>query len=196
MNISLKLHLLFVIIIIALMFYMHFMNKNMTVFETELNLLKAKVNALLPPDIQSIDKQVKKILDIPDSIREESESDNDSVSTTEIKDIIDTIEDECENIEEETCNVKEETCNVEESDKYNEECEEENNEDIKENIISDSNVDVKIDTKNHPFLKMSFNDLSQQKYDDLKLFLKNIGLSTRGTKLEMAKKITEINSGN
>lgn len=196
MNISLKLHLLFVIIIIALMFYMHFMNKNMTVFETELNLLKAKVNALLPPDIQSIDKQVKKILDIPDSIREESESDNDSVSTTEIKDIIDTIEDECENVEEETCNVEEETCNVEESDKYNEESEEENNEDIKENIISDSNVDVNIDTKNHPFLKMSFNDLSQQKYDDLKLFLKNIGLSTRGTKLEMAKKITEINSGN
>ncbi len=38
---------------------------------------------------------------------------------------------------------------------------------------------------------MTLNELSLQKYDDLKSFLKDIGVSSKGTKVEMARKIIE-----
>ena len=196
MNTSVKLHIMLVIIIIGLMFYMHMMNKSLNIFQSEISLLKAKVNSLLPIDIQKIDEQVKnmmkkkddkafyeeKIDEEEEEEEEDGDDDNQSVSTTEIKNIIDDIEEEEEEEEEEEVEVEADV-QVELSTKN------ENN-----NIIDGTILDGTFPSEQqHPFTTMSFEDLCNERYEDLRIFLKETGKSTKGNKQDLAKRITEYN---
>ena len=192
MNTSVKLHIMLVIIIIGLMFYMHMMNKSLNIFQSEISLLKAKVNSLLPIDIQKIDEQVKNMLKkkddkafyenkIDDIEEEEEEDDNQSVSTTEIKNIIDDIEEE----EDDEIEVEDDVdITTEEKDDNN-------------NIIDGTILDGTFSSQNeqrHPFTTLSFEELCNERYEDLRIFLKESGKSTKGNKQDLAKRITEYNS--
>jgi hypothetical protein len=168
------------------------MNKSLNIFQSEISLLKAKVNSLLPIDIQKIDEQVKnmmkkkddkefyeeKIDDIDEE--EDDDDDNQSVSTTEIKNIIDDIEEEDDEEVEEDIKVE---LPIEE--KY------ENN-----NIIDGTILDgtFPCDKPKHPFTTLSFEDLCNERYEDLRIFLKETGKSTKGNKQDLAKRIIEYNS--
>jgi hypothetical protein len=192
------------VIMIGLIFYIHIISKNHSVFQTELALLKAKVDSMLPADIQKIDQKVKKMMsadvleineeyDEEEEIEEEEEiqeeDDDASVSTTEIKNIIDNIDSEdLKEEEEEEEELAQEI--IPEQEIIPQEIIPE-----QENTIIDGNIidgelnmlkNVKVD-----FNSMSLNQLSLQKYDDLKAYLKGIGISSKGTKVEMARKIIE-----
>ena len=197
MNTSVKLHIMLVIIIIGLMFYMHMMNKSLNIFQSEISLLKAKVNSLLPIDIQKIDEQVKNMMkkkddkelyenNIDDILSEDDEDDNHSVSTTEIKNIIDDIEEE----EEEEEKVKD---NVQVDIPITEKCE---NNIIDGTILDGTILDDTFPTQKeqHPFTTLSFEDLCNERYEDLRIFLKETGKSTKGNKQDLAKRIIEYNS--
>lgn len=188
-SIAIKIHLILLMIVLGTLFYMFLIYKNIKLIENDVDLLKAQMNTVLPPDVKNMQEKLREM------INKDNMEDNEIVITKEHT-FVDLTEgnDIKEDIQE---NVIEDIQEIESLEDDNESVK---TQDIKK-IFTESEIEPleeeieipeKENTPEHPFKSMTVSELSNQKYDDLKSFLKDHGESVKGTKVELAKKILEI----
>ena len=200
LNKELKIHMMFAMIAVGTLFYMYLMYKNIKLFESEIDILKEQVNALLPQDIKNMQEKVKTILKSKQGSEKEIVFE-DVESKFEIKvgndvdeefDLVEVGDVDADDVD--TIDTVDEVDDVDGGDggdgvdggDDDSVCTNE----IK-SIIDTIQNDVVVEKK-HPFDNLTLTELSSQKYEDLKAFLKESGLSVKGTKAELAKRIIDI----
>lgn len=178
-------------IVLGTLFYMFLIYKNIKLIENDVDLLKAQMSTVLPPDVKNMQEKLREM------INKDTMEDNEIIITKEHTFVDLTGSDDnkeetiIENIIDDESIQNESVCDnesVKTEDIKKIFTEPETEVEVKEEIIEE----IKESIPDHPFKSMSVSELSNQKYDDLKSFLKDHGESVKGTKVELAKKILEI----
>jgi hypothetical protein len=244
-SIAIKLHLILLMIIVGTLLYMFLIYKNIKIIENDVDLLKAQMLSVLPPDVKGMQEKLIKILKrekanenveelvvdlcnmnhnnnvdeiIAESLDNNIENDgcggtyggemeecmNEVVCKLNNVDNVDNVDnvnkvDNLNNVEVNTSDISTYTDDTEKT--HNSDNTGDNtcdntgdNTDNTDDTDSVKTDDIKniLVAPDHPFKNMTLNELSSQKYDYLKSFLKDYGESVKGTKVELAKRILEI----
>jgi len=240
-SIAIKLHLILLMIIVGTLLYMFLIYKNIKIIENDVDLLKAQMLSVLPPDVKGMQEKLIKILkkekaneNVEELVVDLCNMNNNSGVDEMFAESLDNIENSGDGIdgmdnrdseEIEDCGGMDKVCKlntvdtdttyttedttdrtvdttttttdidrtdaIDRTDKTNSSDHTSDHTDDTDSVKTDDIKNILV-APDHPFKNMTLNELSSQKYDYLKSFLKDYGESVKGTKVELAKRILEI----
>ena len=184
MPISTKLHILLILTVVGVSLYMFMLYKEVKLFEKDLAMMKIDMANLrlekeVVTDRQKETKPKPKPVPVDDDV---------SITSNEIKDILTNIQQVDEDEPDEIRDEIHEEIHDEIHDEIHEKIIHEEDEDIK-SIIETSISPNDCNFPNNCNFEMTEDQLNACKYDDLKVMLRKNGITIRGSKSELIKKI-------